>query len=84
MLTASILGLTALEVDKLFGTQSDKLLKMDKLIKYFTKVWPLTTTYRLLGPWSAIGCSRSKSLIPFEGDLSIYHMIWLDLGINNF
>ena len=27
---------------------------------------------------------KLQSMIPFEGDLSIYHVIWLDRGINNF
>ena len=35
VLTASILGLAALEVDKLFATQSDKFLK---IVKHFRKV----------------------------------------------
>ena len=27
---------------------------------------------------------KLQIMIPFEGDLSIYHVIWLDRGINNF
>ena len=27
---------------------------------------------------------KLQSMIPFEGDLSIYYVIWLDRGINNF
>ena len=67
-----MLGLTVQEMDRLlcWHVQNGEIHKNYKSFSPSS-----TTTYRLLGPWSAIACSRSetKEFIVFENHLNKYH-----------